>query len=177
MIARLRRRRPKRPETGASIVEFALLAPVLFVLLFGIIDYGIWFADSISARQAVRNAAREGSIGQFGACNGGVTNPLQNLACSVRSGMDQISGTTAVRVTVAATPTSGSEPNPTWTQGSTLRICAMTKHSALMPLVPFPNQGLSYTRVDMPIEVASVPGTVAPYADAVPAGGSWSWCP
>ena len=59
-----------RPDTGASAVEFALLAPVLFLILFGIIDYGIWFADSISMRQAVRDAARQGSVENFGtACS------------------------------------------------------------------------------------------------------------
>jgi len=34
------------------------VAPLLFIMLFGIIDYGIWFADSIGMRQGVREAAR-----------------------------------------------------------------------------------------------------------------------
>ena len=54
MSVRTLRRRPRRDDAGASAVEFALVAPVLFLILFGIVDYGIWFADSISARQAVR---------------------------------------------------------------------------------------------------------------------------
>jgi Flp pilus assembly protein TadG len=173
-MAVVRSRHRRRGDRGAAAVEFALVTPVLLVMLFGIIDYGIWFADSISARQAVRNAAREGSVGQFGACAGTVANPLENLACSVKSGMDQISGTTAVLVTVATDPTDRIG-GATWTPGYTLRICAITKHSALMPLVPFPNQGLSFTRVDMPIEVAGVTGAVT-YSDALPPGGSWSSC-
>src|SRR3954462_6370796 len=94
---RIRRRGAGR---GAAAVEFALVTPLLLVMLFGIIDYGIWFADSISARQAVRNVARQGSVGQFDGCPSSPSNPsnpLEKLACSVRSGMDQIAGTTAVR--------------------------------------------------------------------------------
>ena len=174
------RRRRGCGDRGAAAVEFALVTPVLFLLLFGIIDYGLWFADSISARQAIRNSARQGSIGQFGACPGSVSNPLQNLACTVNSSMDQIGSSTVVRVTVAQTPTSAG--GEAWTQGYTLRVCALSKHQALLPLVPFPNNGLSSTRVDIPIEIASLPGTVATYADPVPAGWSlpnpWSsWCP
>src|SRR3954453_20732396 len=73
------RPRRRRADRGAAAVEFALGTPVLLVMLFGIIDYGIWFAGSISARQAVRDAARQGSVGQFGSCTSVVPNPLANL--------------------------------------------------------------------------------------------------
>jgi Flp pilus assembly protein TadG len=165
--------RRRGDDSGAAAVEFALVTPLLLVMLFGIIDYGIWFADSISARQAVRNVARQGSVGQF-ACANAVPNPLENLACSVRSGIDQVSGNAAVRVTVAQTPISAG--GATWTQGFTLRVCAMTQHQALLPLVPMPNSGISYTRVDMPIEVGGVTGATT-YTDAALGGASWSWCP
>ena len=113
---------------------------------------------------------------QVGSCPGAVTNPLQKLACGVRSGMDQIAGTTAVRVSVAQSPTGGS--GQPWKVGSTLRICALTQHQALLPLVPFPNNGISFTRVDMPIEsAATITGTPATYADAPPSGSTWAQCP
>jgi Flp pilus assembly protein TadG len=166
-----------RGDRGAAAVEFALVTPLLLVILFGIIDYGIWFADSISARQAVRDAARQGVVEQFGSCGGGVTNDLQNLSCTVKSTMDQISGTTYVRIGVASSPTAGI--GGTWAPGLTLRICAATQHQTLLPLVPFPNNGVSTTRVDMPIESA-VGGNLAgrtPYTlDADPSGANWSWC-
>src|SRR3954470_8261614 len=104
MIARLRRRRSRRPDTGASAVEFALVAPVLFLILFGIIDYGIWFSDSISARQAVRDGARRGVVASFGTCTGPTGGDLGTLACTVKGAMEPISGSTYVRVTVAAAP-------------------------------------------------------------------------
>src|ERR687884_1688648 len=110
----------QRGDRGAAAVEFALVTPLLLVILFGIIDYGIWFADSISARQAVRDAARQGVVEQFGSCRNGVTNDLQNLSCTVKSTMDQISGRTFVKVSVADSPTADS--GATWAQGLTLRV-------------------------------------------------------
>ena len=189
MIARLRPRRRQRPDAGASTVEFALLAPVLFLVLFGIIDYGIWFADAISARQAVRDGARRGVVEVFGSCPAPAPGPpasgpsadLHNLACTINASMAPISGTTYVKVGIAKTPTdvSGSAK---WTdlQG-TLRVCAMTQHTNMLPLVPFPSDGITRTRVDMPIEQAVAPGaaTRTGWADALPNGATfdWSWCP
>jgi Flp pilus assembly protein TadG len=49
-------RRWKRSEDGAAAVEFALLVPVLLLLLFGIID----FARAFNAQVTVTHAAREG---------------------------------------------------------------------------------------------------------------------
>lgn len=46
-----------RGERGVSAVEFALVAPILFLLLIGIFD----FARAINAYVTVSNAAREGT--------------------------------------------------------------------------------------------------------------------
>src|SRR5690349_17068070 len=180
MIARLRRRRFRRPDTGASAVEFALLAPVLFLVLFGIIDYGIWFADAISMRQAVRDAARQGSVENFGtSCSAtGTGADLHKLACSVASGAAPISGTVAVRAVIATDPQASS--GAAWKAGYTLRVCALSQHTPLLPLVPFPAGGISETRVDIPIEQASSAGagTRTGYpGDPLPSGANWSWCP
>jgi Flp pilus assembly protein TadG len=165
--------RRRGADRGAAAVEFALVTPLLLVILFGIIDYGIWFADSISARQAVRNVARQGAVEQFGSCGGG--SDLGNLACTLRAQMNEMSGTTRVRVAVADNPDGAS--GGTWTQGATLRICAMTQHQALLPFVPLPNDGITTTRVDMPIEsaVGTAPRTTV--TDAPFTGYTWSWCP
>ena len=180
MIARLRRRRSRRPDTGASAVEFALLAPVLFLILFGIIDYGIWFADAISMRQAVRDAARQGSVENFGtSCSAtGTGADLHKLACSVASGAAPISGTVAVRAVIATDPQASS--GAAWKAGYTLRVCALSQHTPLLPLVPFPAGGISETRVDIPIEQASSAGAGSRTGypgDPLPSGANWSWCP
>jgi hypothetical protein len=46
-------------KKGAAAIEFALVAPIFFLLLFGIIEFGLTvFADS-TLQQSVRLAARE----------------------------------------------------------------------------------------------------------------------
>jgi Flp pilus assembly protein TadG len=49
------RRRSKR--CGAAVVEFAVLAPILFLLIFGMIEYG----RMVMVQQLITNAAREGA--------------------------------------------------------------------------------------------------------------------
>ncbi|CAN5653365.1 pilus assembly protein [soil metagenome] len=55
-MAGLRRRR-LRGDRGAAAVEFALVVPLLLVLLFGIISYGVM----LSFRQSLSQAATEGA--------------------------------------------------------------------------------------------------------------------
>jgi hypothetical protein len=58
MIERLRRPRGRISDgLGQSLVEFALILPLLLVLLLGIADFGRVFASAITTEAAVRNAA------------------------------------------------------------------------------------------------------------------------
>jgi Flp pilus assembly pilin Flp len=47
-----------RKEDGAALVEFALIAVVLFTLLFGIIEFGLAFRDWLSVTSSTREGAR-----------------------------------------------------------------------------------------------------------------------
>jgi len=47
----------RKKERGAAAVEFALILPLLMVILFGTIDWGFYFF----VQQIVNNAAREGA--------------------------------------------------------------------------------------------------------------------
>lgn len=49
--------RPRRREGGQSLVEFALLLPVLLVILLGLLDFG----RAVFAYNSVSEAARNGS--------------------------------------------------------------------------------------------------------------------
>ena len=55
-----RRRHPR--DRGAAAVEFALVSPLLFMLLFGILDYGLFMADVLSVQQGVGDGAREATL-------------------------------------------------------------------------------------------------------------------
>jgi Flp pilus assembly protein TadG len=45
-------------QRGQTTVEFALVAIVLFVMVFAIFDFGVFFAGRITATNAARSAAR-----------------------------------------------------------------------------------------------------------------------
>ena len=49
-------------ERGAAAVEFALIFPILMMLVFGIISFGIIFAQSLSLSNAARQASRAAVI-------------------------------------------------------------------------------------------------------------------
>jgi hypothetical protein len=52
-------------EKGASTVEFALVVPVLILLLFGIIQFGMAFGDQLAITHAAREGARLAAVGAF----------------------------------------------------------------------------------------------------------------
>ena len=45
-------------EKGANLVEFAILAPFLFLLLFGMIEFGWIFSQNLDVRHGAREGAR-----------------------------------------------------------------------------------------------------------------------
>lgn len=49
-------------QRGQAIVEFALLLPLFFILLFGIFYAGMIFADYMTLANIARSSAREASI-------------------------------------------------------------------------------------------------------------------
>ncbi|MGH3498727.1 MAG: TadE/TadG family type IV pilus assembly protein [Nocardioidaceae bacterium] len=56
-----RRQRRRSGERGAVAVEAALVTPVLFLILFGIIEFGFVFKDYLSVTSATRAGARTAS--------------------------------------------------------------------------------------------------------------------
>ena len=57
-------RKRRKNEGGAAALEFALVMPLLFLLLFGIIAFGVVFAQNLALSNAAREAARFGSSAQ-----------------------------------------------------------------------------------------------------------------
>ena len=173
--ARIRARAGR--EHGAAALEFGLVAPILFAVVFGIISYGLWFDDSLNLRQGVREAARQAVVGDFGSSTSCLTSytftpstdspsDMQKLVCQVKQQVGAITGPTYVKV---------SAPDG-WQQGDQLLICAMVKANALPGLVPLPNDRLIRTETRMSIEIAH-PGQQEPELEETPpAGADWSWC-
>lgn len=70
----------RRGEKGQSMVEFALLLPVMALLLCGIIDFGWLYCNKIQADSACRDAARELAVHYAALSQAGA---LQPTAASV----------------------------------------------------------------------------------------------
>lgn len=62
MKTRQRGRRMLGDEHGGSLVEFAIVMPLLFILLFGIIDFGILLYNQAVITNASREGARYGIV-------------------------------------------------------------------------------------------------------------------
>ena len=86
-------------ESGAALVEFTILMPLLFLILFGIIEFGamIWLQNNMT------NAAREGARAY--AVQG--LSPTQN-ACKFLSGAGQ---TFTISATDLCTTSGGTQPD------------------------------------------------------------------
>lgn len=64
VLRRLQVRMRKRSTAGSTAIEFAVVAPVFFLLLFGIIETGLVFFASTALENATNDAARMIRTGQ-----------------------------------------------------------------------------------------------------------------
>lgn len=58
----MRRRRACADDSGAALVEFAILAPLLLLLVVGIIEFGWLFAQMNELRHVAQEGARWGAV-------------------------------------------------------------------------------------------------------------------
>jgi len=151
-------------------VEFALVSVVFFLLLFGILQYGLYFNDALNTRQGVREAVRQGVV-QMPVANdcgsAGVT--WTKLECYTEDEVGALTGDTMVHIAV---PDTGG-----WKKPNKLIVCAAVRSAGVFGLVPMPNDGVIMSKTAMSIEQDSAPPSGSPpNTDADPSGNSWSWC-
>jgi Flp pilus assembly protein TadG len=87
-----------RSEDGGALVEFALVVPMLLLLVFGIVDFGRAFQSSITLTNATREGARLGATGAdyWTICNRvSATAGVSPVTCTV-SNAEGASGTSVV---------------------------------------------------------------------------------
>jgi Flp pilus assembly protein TadG len=157
----------RRSESGAAAVEFALVSGVLFVVLFGILQYGLYFNDSLNTRQGVRESARQAAVENFAFATGCTTGTTADqLLCSAHKRIGSTISTPKVKVKAAS-----------WTKGSPVTICAMESANPL-GVLPMPHSGWIYTKTEMSIEQVAKAATwpAGGAQDAPGTGQDWSWC-
>lgn len=82
---RVRARMRRDSRSGSAAIEFAVVAPVLFLFLFGIIETGVLFFASASLQNATDDTARLIRTGQI---SGTLTaSTLKSYICSEISGL------------------------------------------------------------------------------------------
>jgi Flp pilus assembly protein TadG len=83
-MAPIRWRRLTTEQHGAALVEFALVAPLLLVIVAGIVDFGFLFQRYEVVTNAAREGARLGSLPGYVTCATPSTNPATAPAVDTR---------------------------------------------------------------------------------------------
>ncbi len=72
----------RREQTGATAIEFAVVSGVFFLLLFGIIEFGLIMMTQVAVESATQQVSRSSGIGA-------TTPGCADRACSVRAAIAQ----------------------------------------------------------------------------------------
>lgn len=117
-----------RSQKGQSMTEFALVLPILVVLLFGVIQFGIVFNNYITLTDAVRAGARKGAVGRR------LPNPNAATVQAVRDASTDLKQPD-LNVTVTSS----------WTQGSDVEVSASYPYSISLLGIPVKSGRLTST--------------------------------
>jgi hypothetical protein len=157
-------------DRGAVAVEFALLLPILVLLLVSIMDFGLWYSDSIGLRSTAREGVRMAVVGTYPPdCSG---SPAKKAACVAVSQATLLGGPAAAKV-YSVDATTGL-PGAEWKAGNELVVCTAIKETGLTGLGLVPQDGNLRSKVTMRIEVDQAGSSE--YEDADPSAKGWTWC-
>ncbi len=122
--------RSRKSQRGAAALEFALVAPVLIMLVFGIVEFG----TVMTTQAVVANAAREGSRS---AALGGNTFQAQAATEAAIAAMPGAtdSGTIVVVTCKTASGSACSLDDATVDTGGTVTVTLTYVHTWLAPVV------------------------------------------
>lgn len=119
-----------RDERGSALVEFALVASVLVMLLFGILELGIAYNKYLTLTDAARAAARYASVQTGG-------NPCAQVGSYLRANYASLAG-----VSVSPSSCSGKATGDRWS------VTVSVPQSLAIPLVTTRLLTLSTTVVE-----------------------------
>lgn len=126
------RTRRTRRDRGAAAVEFALVMPILVLLVFGLIQYGLYFWAYQGGSDITRSAARLSAV----------SNPLtcEDFRAAIRSQIDDLNG----RGTSATITRDYSTADDDFVmEGDTVIVhVEFTSADLNMPFLPFVNDGI-----------------------------------
>lgn len=113
-------------RAGAAALEFAIVAPVFLMLVFGIIEFSRYAFTLISVRQAAAEAVRHAS---FGRTQGQVETVARQQAPFLGEGL-------TVTLTCTPIPCGGGIDNTNVHTMRTFRVTASFTFNFLLPFIP-----------------------------------------
>ncbi|HSS81625.1 MAG TPA: TadE/TadG family type IV pilus assembly protein [Gaiellaceae bacterium] len=108
MTKSIRRKIECRSERGQALTEFALVLPVLTLLLFAVIQFGIVFNNYVTLTDATRAGARKAAVGRqsadpVGDCQTAIRNSAKDLSSATLTASCTSTWQPGADVTVNAT--------------------------------------------------------------------------
>lgn len=104
-----------RDERGQALTEFALVLPILALLLFGVIQFGITFNNYLTLTDAVRAGARKGAVARHMTTNREAAVEQAVMDASTDLKLSDLDVTVAV--------------SPGWEQGADVTVTATYPYS------------------------------------------------
>ncbi|HAA89854.1 MAG TPA: pilus assembly protein TadE [Peptococcaceae bacterium] len=126
----------RRSQRGQALAEFALILPLLLLLVFGIIEFGRIFYSYLMVTQAAREGARLGAVG-------GSDQEIVALVRDVAVGLDEN------RIKVDIDPVEDQR-----SRGDSLRVAVSYDLPLVAPIItellpnPFPLTAVATMRVE-----------------------------
>ncbi len=130
-----------RARSGEAMVEFALVAPLFFVLMFGIMDFGRLFFTEETLQYAVREAGRYAVTGQH------QTDKSGNAVARVQSIINVINQASLGMNISNISVTSGGVTNYAGGPRQTVVVSVTDNLKLITPMIGrfFPNNTYSFT--------------------------------
>lgn len=125
----------KKNRKGQSMVEFALVLPIMLLLLLGIMEFGFIFHEYLVVTHAAREGARDASLG---ATDAEVRTLVLTAAANINRGQMLITISPASRVRGASVTVNVTNLVP-------IRTPLI---SSFFPQNPFPVSGVAIMRVE-----------------------------
>jgi Flp pilus assembly protein TadG len=170
------RKRFQGHDRGAALVEFAIIMPILFLILFGIIEFAIAFNDYQSIRQGARDGARQSVVKDYGS---DTTCDITGAAASAPVNAQRIICTTKARTGLGDDVRVGvryTDNAPSGFKNDTVKVCVVRLVDPVTGLIdPFLDDRPLRTEVEMRVE-REVELVAGDYLETDPSGEAWAWC-
>jgi hypothetical protein len=162
-------------QRGAAMVEFAMVLPLVLLLIMGMIDFGFGLSNLNSMRHGTREAVRRAVVADVGSdptcvIAGTPAGATKNLVCQVKNktGLDE----SRLRVKIVL--------DTSHAEGEGLILCTQHSLESITGLFSgLLNDKTVHTEVHMRVEKTKSEGadvSIVAFEEAAPAGSDWLWC-